>query len=158
MRKDLEQKFEFALYLDEHIVCKRQFKILRYRNINEDIYGCKKMFSALVSKIQSHLKSATSINLWSNYDSFKPPKINPIARNRDEVNLFRLDLILNSDILLTGQFEGNCYPPKIRYNVDVRPIISEMIYIIKTHIEDNNTITASKSTEFRPRAITKYQK
>lgn len=53
MKKDFEQIFDFALYLDEQIICKRKFRSYRYQNVNKDYYDIILLPVTMEEKIYS---------------------------------------------------------------------------------------------------------
>jgi len=59
------------------------------------------------------------------------------VEDRSKVNIYANEDIFTFQIKVKGKivaqsiFSGNDYPPKVRYDVDIRSIISQIIYTIQ---------------------------
>ncbi|MNT26886.1 hypothetical protein D3C72_1624860 [compost metagenome] len=82
--------------------------------------------------IKDFLKAESIEILWKNNDSFNPKMIFSKEPKND---LFKITISYKSKIITSSCIEGYGYPPKGRYNVDIRPIIPIIISNIRFYLK-----------------------
>jgi hypothetical protein len=137
MEKRHKQEFDFTLLLNDKIICQRNFDIRDYNHNCRESIEIKEMISEVIMTIENHLKDKSLDYLWKSYNPFTPkliPQINPKNIRSD---LFKLNVNMNSEIMVSGCFDGCKYPPKIRYQVDIKPLVPILIEIIRLYTSSN---------------------
>ena len=82
--------------------------------------------------IKSHLKAETIKYLWSQYDS-NCSKI--IKVNNDDDTFVMVVIYFKRKVLVTSCVSTIVYPVKIKYSIDIRPIIPEIISKIRKYLK-----------------------
>ncbi len=143
------KKFEFLLLINGHIVCQRYFNV---REFNYDVlrsYELKTCVDRCVNLITGEgstsmpnewtLKGKTWKYLWAGYnpylDEYPPCEVKNIYENED---IFTFQIRINGRVAIEKIFSGNDYPPKVRYDVDIRGVIPEIIAEIQETLGEKN--------------------
>lgn len=150
MRKKIEkQRFEFLLLINGNIICQRYFDI---RNYNEDsiysiemkelvdsIAGTNNTSFGLMGMIPKYLQKKTRDYLWGYYRPYTVQTTEDISRRDiyDKIDDFTFQIKVDGDIVGETMFSGNVYPPKVRYQVNIKEIISDIIYEIRQTLSKN---------------------
>lgn len=133
MKKLNQQKFDFTLLLNDKIICQRNFDIRDYNHKCQKSLEIKEMISEVIMVIESQLKNKSLDYLWESYNPFTPKIIPHIISEKIIGDLFKLHIRMNSKIMVSSCFDGFKYPPKIRYQVDIKPLVSNLIEIIRLY-------------------------
>lgn len=140
-KKIEEQRFEFALNINGHIVCQRYFTIPYFNENLPDIYELKDLMDTLVGMnngeygsmgiIPKHLKKKSMEYLWKNYNPYYQQKEETYKNIFEKVDSFQFEIKVDKKVLSQSSFEGNWFPPQVRYQVDIKEIIPNIIFEIK---------------------------
>lgn len=148
-QNQFEKKFEFLLLINGHIVCQRYFSV---RDYNSDVlrsYDLKLCIDRCVNYITGEgssampnewtLKGKTWKYLWAGYnpylEEYAPCDSKDIYENED---IFTFQIRVNRRVVIEKIFSGNDYPPKVRYDVDIRGVIPEIIADIQETMGQKN--------------------
>jgi hypothetical protein len=145
---DEQQRFEFLLYINNHIICQRYFNI---RDYNEDVinsYDIKDLMDRIVGTdtdgfggmgiIPKHLKDKSVDYLWGNFNPYDP-KIEEGAKNIfEKIDNFQFEIKVDKNSVGKAQFSGNNFPPKVRYAVDIKEIIPSIMAEIRHSFSQKN--------------------
>lgn len=132
------KKFEFLLLINGNIICQRYFNV---KDFNPDVvksYNLKECVDRCVNIITGEgyakipnkysLKGKTWEYLWSGYNPYlEEYSPNEVKDNYEDEDIFTFQIRINGRVVIERQFSGNDYPPKVRYDVDIRGIIPEII-------------------------------
>lgn len=139
--KNEELRYQFVLYINDNIICQRYFNIpnfneeslksLELKDLMENIGGINNGKLGSLGIIPRYLQKKSLTYMWDNY--------NPYATQNDENNKniferkdnFQFEIKVDEKTISKTEFSGNYFPPKIRYAVDVREIIPEIISEVK---------------------------
>ena len=143
MKKIEKQRFEFLLLINGNIICQRYFDI---RNYNEDsihsmemkelidnLAGTNNSEFGLMGIIPRFLQSKTREYLWGYYKPYVAQKTEDIV-NRDiydKTDTFGFQIRVDGEVVAETEFSGNVFPPKVRYQVNIKDIIPQIIYEIR---------------------------
>jgi hypothetical protein len=140
-KKVEEQRFEFILYINDHIICQRYFNI---RDFNEDSinsYEIKELMDNICGMnndqfgrlgiIPKYLQNKSIDYLWDNYNPYYVQKEETNKNIFDKIDNFQFEIKVDKVIVGKSQFSGNFFPPKVRYAVDVREIIPSIMNEIR---------------------------
>jgi len=143
MKKIEKQRFEFLLLINGNIICQRYFDI---RNYNEDsknsmemkelvdnIAGTNNTGYGLLGMIPKFLQDKSREYLWGYYRPHTPQKTEDINRRNiyDKIDTFGFQIKIDGEVVGETSFSGNVFPPKVRYQVNIKDIIPDIIYEIR---------------------------
>lgn len=145
---DEQQRFEFSLFINNHIVCQRFFNI---RDYNEDVlssWEMKELMDNIIGNFQDksmqlgiipkHLKDKSVDYLWNNFNPyfFKPEEG---AKNIfEKIDNYQFEIKVDKNIVAKAEFSGNFFPPKVRYAVDIKEIIPSIMTEIRHYFSQKN--------------------
>lgn len=139
MKKKNDYQFTFELFINNKIICSRNFSVSDYDN-STDLYKVREMISELISSVERLFLANTINYLWESYYSFNAKnKVSKISEANTKEDVFKINVSINSNVLASGCFSGNRYPPKIKYNVDIRKIIPELLNVIRMYLSKNRS-------------------
>lgn len=158
-KKFEQERFEFMLRINGNPICQRYFDI---RNFNEDSinsYEMKELMDIIAGMnngpigtlgiIPNFLKEKSVDYLWGYYNPWKPQKNEDINRKDifEKEDVFTFEFRVDDKTVAESIFTGNYFPPKVRYQVNIKDIIPEIISEIrqclskKTYTESYDGIT-----------------
>jgi hypothetical protein len=127
MRDQDSTKMEFLLTLNDNIVVQRFFNV---RGFNPKAKNSLELYSyikTLKEELQYYLKMKTVIYMMDNQDAINyDPKIMETSFTND-AEIFNLFVKVGEQTICHRQFDGKLFPPKVRYTVDVRPFLKDVL-------------------------------
>ena len=118
-----EERFEFSLFINENLVCKRNFKINNYIEHSMETIEFKNAVDDIVSAIDNDLKSKSRVYTWLYGDvsttnqepleEFVSPLIDPWTCT------FKFVVTDNKVPVIEKIWDGRYYPKAIRERVDI---------------------------------------
>ncbi len=157
--KNEELRYQFVLYINDNIICQRYFNIFDFnedslnsielKELMESVAGMNNGDHGSLGIIPRYLQRKSLTYLWDNY--------NPYATQYDENNKniferkdnFQFEIKIDEKSVAKTEFSGNYFPPKIRYAVDVREIIPEIISEVRTYLSQKSYTIDSKTTSWK---------
>ena len=148
-KKIEEQRFEFVLYINKHIVCQRYFNIRDYNEDSPYSIEIKELMDRLVGMnnvgrlgmIPNRLKNKSIEYLWKNYNPYYQQKPEVGKNNFEKLDTFDFEIKVDKNIVAQSTFSGNFFPPQVRYQVDIKEIIPDIITEIKDALSANKYTT-----------------
>lgn len=146
MKKIEKQRFEFLLLINGNIICQRYFDI---RNYNEDsknsmelkelidkIAGTNNTDFGMLGIIPKYLQDKSREYLWGYYKPYSPQTLDDINRKDiyDKKDDFGFQIRVDGVVIGETLFSGNVFPPKVRYQVNIKDIIPEIIAEIRQNL------------------------
>ena len=137
-----EERFEFALYVNNNLICKRNFKINNYIDESMQSLDFKNTVDQIVHMIDCDLKSKSRVYTWYYYDQKNPdeeftePLIEPWECT------FKFVVSDNKQPVITKIWDGYGYPKAIRDKVDIAN------KTVKITNKDGKTYVYDKETYF----------
>ena len=128
------QNYDFELLINNKIICKRYFNIINYNNNCKKSYEIKEMISDLILTIENQLKLKSINSLWDSYNPYVSKNVSNVTERNNKNDMFKLNISVDSKIIISGYFDGNKYQPKIRYQVDIKPIIPTLMKTIRFYM------------------------
>ena len=143
------KKFEFLLLINGNIICQRYFNIKDFNHEVLESYDLKLCIDRCVDAItgenqnefpsRSTLKGKTWEYLWAGFnpylETYPPCEVKDNYENED---IFTFQIRINGRPVIEKMFSGNDYPPKVRYDVDIRDVIPEIIAEIQETMGEKN--------------------
>ena len=142
-REFKEERFEFAIFVNENLICKRNFKINNYIKGSMQSIDFKYVVDEIVEMIDNDLKSKSRIYTWHYFDEtdtepneFNSPRIEPWECT------FKIVVTDNKKEVITKIWDGSGYPKAIRERVDLTN------KYVKITTKDGRTYTFEKDKYF----------
>lgn len=139
MDKNLDlTKMEFLLTLNDNFVVQRYYNV---KNYNENAYKSVEFYELLKSiseDIQSDLKMKSTIYMMDNFEQiYLDPSVLDTS-NTDEAEWFNMYIKVGDKTICHRAFDAKMYPPKVRYTVDVRPHLKNILKRLTDIFSDEN--------------------
>jgi hypothetical protein len=143
MKKVEKTPYEFYLYINENIVCQRYFQL---RGYNENVLHSlelKELIDTVAKIVQKDLESKTRDYLYSHFNPYDVQKSEDIQRINvfDNEDVFDVEVRVSDKIIAKKRFTGNVYPPKVRYSVNIKELIPEIISNIQETLSQKKYTT-----------------
>jgi len=135
--------YEFLLLINNKPIVGRNFSIRGFNNDSLRSLELKYVIDDVVDIIKHQFKLKTSDYLFKYYNPYlvysdsvneEPHKVD-IYANED---IFTFQIKVKGDVVIEKIFTGNDYPPKVRYDVDIRKIIHRIIATIQNGLVQKN--------------------
>jgi len=143
-----ELPYEFILYINGKIICQRYFNIKGFnensltneniKNLADSLCGLNNGEYGLPGIIPAFLKNKTYEYLWDNYNPHVVQNQDDIKTYSEKNDSFQFDIKINKKLVMTTGFSANFYPPRVRYAVDIKEIIPNIISEIKTYLSQDS--------------------
>ncbi len=127
MKEQDSTKMEFLLTLNDNIVVQRFFNVRGYNPKAKNSMELYEFVSHIKDELQYHLKMKTVVYMMDNRDSITndPSVMNTSYTEGPEV--FNIYVKVGDTTICHRIFDGKFFPPKVRYTVDVRPFLKEIL-------------------------------
>jgi hypothetical protein len=127
MKEQESTKMEFLLTLNDNIVVQRFFNVRGYVPKAKNSMELHDFIKALSEELHYYLKMKTVIYMMDNQEAINhDPTIMETSFTEGPEN-FNIYVKVGDTVLNHRQFDGKLYPPKVRYTVDVRPFLKEVL-------------------------------
>jgi hypothetical protein len=140
MREQDQVKMEFLLTLNDNIVVQRFFNVRGYNpkaRVATDLY---EYIFDVKETLHHYLKMKTVVYLLDNKDAIAhDPKIMDTSFTDGPEN-FHIYVKIGDETICHRIFDAKLYPPKVRYTVDVRPFLKDVLRDL-TDIFSNNKLS-----------------
>ena len=142
MKEQDSTKMEFLLTLNDNIVVQRFFNVRGYNPKAKNSVDLYYLVEEIARDLQYHLKLKTVIYMTDNSESIMHDASIMDTSYTDGPEIFNI-LIKNGDTTIFHRiFDGKFFPPKVRYTVDVRPFLKDIL-------RDLTDIFSSQSLSFK---------
>jgi hypothetical protein len=133
-------KMEFLLTLNDNIVVQRFFNVRGFNPKAKNSLELYEFMKSLKEELQYYLKMKTVIYMMDNRSSIEsdPSIMNTSFTDGPEV--FNLFVKVGEQTICHRIFDGKLFPPKVRYTVDVRPFLKDVLREL-TDIFSNRKLT-----------------
>jgi CRISPR/Cas system CMR-associated protein Cmr3 (group 5 of RAMP superfamily) len=140
MKEQDSTKMEFLLTLNENIVVQRFFNVKGFNPNVKDSVELYDFISRLRNKLQYYLKMKTVVYMMENKDAIIHDPLVMDTSFTDGPEVFNIYVKVGDQVITHRIFDGKVFPPKVRYTVDVRPFIKDVLKeLIEIFSEKNLT-------------------
>ena len=140
MKEQDSTKMEFLLTLNDNIVVQRFFNVRGYNPRAKNSLELYEYIKALKDELHYYLKMKTVIYMMDNRDSIEHDQTVMNTSFTEGAEVFNIYVRVGEQTICHRQFDGKLYPPKVRYTVDVRPYLKEVLREL-TDIFSNSKLT-----------------
>ena len=133
-------KMEFLLTLNHNIVVQRFFNVRNYNPKAKNSLDLYEFMKSLSEELHYYLKMKTVVYMMDNRDSIEHDASIMNTSFTDGPEVFNLFVRVGEQTICHRVFDGKRYPPKVRYTVDVRPFLKDVLREL-TDIFSNNKLS-----------------
>jgi hypothetical protein len=127
MKEQDSTKMEFLLTLNDNIVVQRFFNVRGYNPKAKNSVELYEYIKGLKEELDYYLKMKTVIYMMDNKESIiHDPKIMETSFTEGP-EIFNLFVKVGEQTICQRIFDGKKFPPKVRYTVDVRPFLKDVL-------------------------------
>ena len=127
--------YEFLLSINNKPIVGRNFHIKGYNADSLRSIELKDVIDDATEVIKHQFKLKSEFYLWRYYNPYTVQTTEDLDDLRHDIyeneDLFTLQIKVKGRVVAQKIFSGNDFPPKVRYDVDIRAIIPEIISIIQ---------------------------
>lgn len=138
MKEQESTKLEFLLTLNENIVVQRFFNVRGFNAKSKNSLDLYEYMNDVVDSLHYDLKMKTVVYLLDNKESIihDPSVMETSFTEGPEV--FNLVIRYGEQVICNRQLDAKLYPPKVRYTVDIRPFLKEVLKDLTDIFSSNN--------------------
>lgn len=137
-----EERFNFALYVNDNLICMRNFKINRMIQDSMDSIDFKHHCDDIVQMIDEDLKSKTRVSTWFYHNSDLEQEMLLEPLEEPWAVTFRFEVTDNGNIKYCRCWDGRYYTKNVREKVDISN------RFVKFTTRDGRTFTYNKKEYF----------
>jgi hypothetical protein len=127
MKEQDSTKMEFLLTLNDNIVVQRFFNVRGYNPQAKNSIEFYEFIKSLKEELEYYLKMKTVVYMMDNMEAIiHDPKIMETSFTEGPEH-FNIYVKVGDTTLCHRIFDGKKFPPKVRYTVDVRPFLKEVL-------------------------------
>lgn len=120
-------KMEFLLTLNENIVVQRYFNVKGYNPDAKSSIEFYQFIKDLKDELEYYLKMKTVVYMMDNMEAIiHDPKIMETSFTEGP-EVFNIFVKVGDQTICHRIFDGKKFPPKVRYTVDVRPYLKDVL-------------------------------
>lgn len=127
MKEQEITKLEFLLTLNDNIIVQRFFNVKGFNPKARNSYEMYDFISYVKDILSYDLKMKTVIYMMDNKDAIMHDPNVMSTSYTDDAEYFNLYVKLGEQTICHRIFDGKMFPPKVRYTVDVRPFLKEIL-------------------------------
>ncbi len=127
MKEQDSTKMEFLLTLNDNIVVQRFFNVRGYNPKAKNSLELYDFVKRLKESLEYNLKMKTVIYMMDNKDAIVADPAIMDTSFTDDKEEFNIYVKIREQTICHRVFDGKFYPPKVRYTVDVRPFLKDVL-------------------------------
>jgi hypothetical protein len=126
--KDQEStKLEFILKVNENIIVQRFFNVRGYNPNAKSSVELHEYISDFVIEFKDRLRTKSVVYMMENqFEIYENPMVMETSIT-DGPEKFTLTIKNGDTVMYNREINAKVYPPKVRYTVDVRPQLKELL-------------------------------
>ena len=127
MKEQESTKMEFLLTLNDNIVVQRFFNVRGYNPMAKNSLELYDYIRQFKEEIEYYLKMKTVVYMLDNADAiYNEPSIMDTSFTEGSEQ-FHIYVKVGEQTICHRCIDGKKFPPKVRYTVDVRPFLKNML-------------------------------
>lgn len=130
-------RFEFNLYINDNIICQRLFNVKGYnkevlnslelKEMMDEIAGLNLNDAGRMGIIPTFFKDSCRAVSWRDYKPYRTKEINENFDIFNNEDVFTFEVKVDKRTVAKSAFSGNWFQTDVRYAVNIRDIIPEII-------------------------------
>jgi hypothetical protein len=137
MKEQDSTKIEFLLTLNDNIIVQRFFNVRGFNPKAKNSYELYDFMKSIKESLNYDLKMKTVIYMMDNKDAIMHDPTVMSTSYTEDAEYFNLYVKLGEQTICHRIFDGKLFPPKVRYTVDVRPFLKEILRGLTDIFSDN---------------------
>lgn len=141
-----QERFEFVLRINGNIICQRYFEVKGFNDKVLDSIELKESVDDVVKMIGDRLRKNSRRYLWKFHNPLEIQNPEDIPEDGiwdNGVDVFDFIVKMDGRPIITKPFYGNYFPPRIRYQVDIKDLVPEIVNRIR------NTLSSKEFTNLK---------
>ena len=143
--KKEQRKFEFTVYLNDNIIVQRYFNVIGFNHRAINSLDFKDVVDYNRDIIQLHMKNKSLDFMNENRRAFYE---NPQFEQNGLKDVMKIVVRMDEKVIAMREWDATIYPVKVRYMVDIREHIYEMITRIQKCLSEKNERLETKYLEY----------
>jgi hypothetical protein len=127
MKEQKITKMEFLLTLNDKIIVQRYFNVIGYRHENRNSMEIYRLVNQIRDIVIQDSKMKTVVYMLENQDLIESNSDVMKTSMTEGPEKFNIYIKVNEKTICHRQFDAKLFPPKVRYTVDVRPHIKNIL-------------------------------
>lgn len=127
MKEQDSTKMEFLLTLNDNIVVQRFFNVKNFNEKAKNSLELYEFIKSLTEELHYYLKMKTVVYMMDNQEAIMHDPSIMETSFTDGPEYFNVFVKLGDTTICHRKFDAKLYPPKVRYTVDVRPFLKEVL-------------------------------
>jgi hypothetical protein len=126
--------YEFLFLINGNPIVGRNFPIYNFNKESFKSIELKELVDDCVDILKSHFKSKSYDYMYKYYNPYfyttAEDNVSTEVESKnvyEDEDFFTFQILYNKKIVIEKIFTGNDYPPQVRYDVDIRKILPEII-------------------------------
>ncbi len=138
MREQDLVKLEFLMKVNDNIIVQRFFNVREFKDNAKNSVDLHNLLSEFKCDFEYQLKMKTAVYMLDNmYEIMNNPSVLETSFT-DGPEYFNIYVKQGDKVLINRQIDAKPYPPKIRYTVDVRPFLKNLLVSLSDIFSSEN--------------------
>ena len=120
-------KLEFLLTLNDNIVVQRFFNVKGFNPKAKNSVDLYEFMKSVAETLKYDMKMKTVVYMLDNKESIMHDSSVMETSFTDGPEVFNMYIKLGEQTICHRIFDGKMFPPKVRYTVDVRPYLKDLL-------------------------------
>lgn len=134
-------RFEFLFSVNGHIICQRLFDITNYNEKVLKSMDLKWLADDCVEIIHRDMKDKSVDQIWKYFNPYAEQTLEDIEKSKyisDKKHVFDFEIRVDKKTVIKKQFDGSVYSPNVKYQVDIKDVIWDLISEIRLVFSQKN--------------------
>lgn len=131
-------KVEFLITLNNNFVVQRFFNVKGYNTKAKNSVELIDYIKDLSNELQTKLRNKTVVYMLENRFQIEEDASILETSNTDGSEIFNIILKIGNETICHRIFDAKVYPPKVRYTLDIRPSIKNILRELTDILSEKN--------------------
>jgi len=131
-------KVEFLITLNNNFVVQRFFNVKGYNTDAKNSVELTEYIKDLSNELRTKLRNKTVVYMLENRFQIEEDASILETSNTDGFETFNIILKIGNETICHRIFDAKVYPPKVRYTLDIRPSIKNILRELTDILSDKN--------------------
>jgi hypothetical protein len=131
-------KVEFLITLNNNFVVQRFFNVKGYNTDAKNSVELTDYIKDLSNELRTKLRNKTVVYMLENRFQIEEDASILETSNTDGSETFNIILKIGNETICHRIFDAKVYPPKVRYTLDIRPSIKNILRELTDILSDKN--------------------